>query len=172
IYRAFHYDGPASSPAAFDENVLVLEGFGKTYGITGWRLGYAHGPRRIIAEMAKMQQFTYVCPPSVVQHAGLAALDYDASAMVSDYKRKRDVLVEGLKGRYEFAVPGGAFYLFPKAPWGSATEFVSEAIRNNLLIIPGGVFSKRDTHFRVSYAASDEVLQRGAAILRRLAERS
>jgi aspartate aminotransferase/aminotransferase len=76
------------------------------------------------------------------------------------------LLVEGLRGRYEFAVPGGAFYLFPKAPWGTATEFVSEAIRNNLLIIPGGVFSTRDTHFRVSYAASDETLLRGAAILR------
>ena len=153
IYRAFHYDGPASSPAAFDENVLVLEGFGKTYGITGWRLGYAHGPRRIIAEMTKLQQFTYVCPPSVVQHAGVAALGYDVSGIVADYKRKRDLLMEGLAGRYEFAAPGGAFYLFPKAPWGTATEFAAEAIRNNLLIIPGGVFSRRDTHFRVSYAA-------------------
>jgi aspartate aminotransferase/aminotransferase len=171
IYRAFHYDGPASSPAAFDENVLVLEGFGKTYGITGWRLGYAHGPRRIIAEMAKLQQFTYVCPPSMVQHAGLAALDYDVSGIVADYKRKRDLLVDGLKGCYEFAVPGGAFYLFPQSPWGRATEFVSEAIGNNLLMIPGGVFSRRDTHFRVSYAASDEVLKRGIAILRRLVER-
>jgi aspartate aminotransferase/aminotransferase len=170
IYRAFHYDGPSSSPAAFDENVLVLEGFGKTYGITGWRLGFAHGPRRIVAEMAKLQQFTYVCPPSMVQHAGLAALDYDVSGIVADYRRKRDLLVDGLKGWYELAVPGGAFYLFPKARRGSATEFVTEAVRNNLLMIPGGVFSKRDTHFRVSYAASDEVLQRGIAILRRLAD--
>jgi aspartate aminotransferase/aminotransferase len=171
IYRAFHYDGPPSSPAAFDENVLVLEGFGKTYGITGWRLGHAHGPRRIIAEMAKLQQFTYVCPPSMVQHAGLAALDYDVSGIVADYKRKRDLFVDGLKGRYELAVPGGAFYLFPRAPWGTATEFVSEAIGHNLLIIPGGVFSKRDTHFRVSYAASDETLARGISILRDLAVR-
>ena len=44
IYRAFHYDGPARSPAEFNEDVLVIEGFGKTYGMTGWRLGYAHGP--------------------------------------------------------------------------------------------------------------------------------
>ena len=172
IYRAFHYDGPASSPAAFDENVLVLEGFGKTYGITGWRLGHAHGPRRIVAEMAKLQQFTYVCPPSMVQHAGLAALDYDVSGIVADYRRKRDLLAEALRGKYELSVPGGAFYLFPKVPWGTGTEFVSEAVRNNLLIIPGGVFSRRDTHFRVSYAAPDEVLRRGVEILRRLAERA
>lgn len=171
IYRAFHYDAEPCSPAAFDENVLVLEGFGKTYGITGWRLGHAHGPHRVIAEMTKLQQFTFVCPPNMVQHAGVAALDYDVSGIVADYRRKRDRLAEGLRGRYEFAVPGGAFYLFPKAPWGTGTEFVSEAIRHNLLVIPGGTFSTRDTHFRVSYAASDEVLERGIAILRDLAVR-
>jgi aspartate aminotransferase/aminotransferase len=170
IYRAFQYDNPASSPAAFDENVLVLEGFGKTYGITGWRLGYAHGPKAVIAEMAKLQQFTYVCPPSMVQHAGVAAMDYDVSGIVADYLRKRDRLVAGLEGRYEFAVPGGAFYLFPQVPRGTGTTFVNDAIANNMLIIPGGVFSARDTHFRVSYATSDETLDRGIEILRRLAD--
>ena len=64
--------------------------------------------------------------------------------------------------------PGGAFYLFPKAPWGTGTEFVAEAIRNNLLIIPGSVFSRRDTHFRISYAADDATLDRGIEILNRL----
>jgi aspartate aminotransferase/aminotransferase len=171
IYRAFHYDAPASSPAAFDENVLVLEGFGKTYGVTGWRLGWAHGPKRLVAEMAKLQQFTYVCAPSVAQYAGVAALDYDVSGIVTDYRHKRDLLTAGLAGRYEFATPGGAFYLFPKAPWGTGTEFVAEAIRNNLLVISGGVFSARDTHFRVSYAASDDTLRRGIDILNRLASR-
>ena len=169
IYRAFHYDAPHVSPAAFDPNVLVVEGFGKTYGMTGWRLGWAHGPKRLIQEMAKFQQFTFVCAPSIVQHAGVAALTYDASGIVADYRRKRDLLVAGLKDDYEFAVPGGAFYLFPKAPWGTGTEFVTEAIKHNLLIIPGGVFSRRDTHFRISYAASDETLHRGIEILRTLA---
>lgn len=170
IYRAFHYDAPAASPAAYDGNVLVLEGFGKTYGMTGWRLGWAHGPKRLIAEMAKLQQFTYVCPPSVVQYAGAAALDFDVSGIVADYRRKRDFLAEGLRGRYRFATPGGAFYLFPEAPWGTATEFVREAINNELLMIPGNVFSHRDTHFRVSYAATDETLRRGIEILHRLAD--
>jgi len=169
IYRAFHYDAPAVSPAAYDGNVLVLEGFGKTYGVTGWRLGWAHGPRRVIAEMAKLQQFTYVCAPSVLQAGGVAALDFDVTGIVGDYKRKRDLLTAGLRGRFEFAVPGGAFYLFPKAPWGTGTEFVAEAIRNNLLVIPGGTFSGRDTHFRISYAATDDTLGRGIEILNRLA---
>ncbi len=171
IYRAFHYDGPPGSPATDDENVLVMEGFGKTYGITGWRLGWAHGPRNLIQEMAKLQQFTFVCAPSMVQWAGVAALDYDPTPFVEDYRRKRDDLAKALTGRYEFVLPGGAFYLFLKAPWGTATEFVTEAVRKNLLIIPGNAFSQRDTHFRVSYAASDDTLHRGIAILTELANR-
>ena len=100
IYRAFHYDGPAASPAMFSEDVLVIEGFGKTYGMTGWRLGWAHGPKRLIQEMSKLQQFTFVCAPSIVQWGGLAALDFDPSGFVADYKRKRDLLAAGLRGTF------------------------------------------------------------------------
>jgi aspartate aminotransferase/aminotransferase len=67
--------------------------------------------------------------------------------------------------------PAGAFYVFPRAPWGTGSEFVAEAIRNSLLIIPGQVFSRRDTHFRLSYAAEDQVIDRGLEILNRLARR-
>ncbi len=168
IYRSFCYDEPFTSPAASNERTLVVDGFGKTYGITGWRLGYAHGPRALVEQMSKLQQFTFVCPPSPAQHAGLAAWDYDVSGIIADYRRKRDRLVEGLRGRFEFVVPGGAFYLFPKAPWGTGTKFVTEAVRRNLLVIPGVTFSRRDTHFRVSYAADDAVLQRGIEILNEL----
>src|SRR5437899_8171982 len=109
--------------------------------MTGWRLGYAHGPRRLIEEMTKLQQFTFVCAPSMVQHAGVAALDYDVSAIVADYRRKRDRLYEGLKDRFELVRPGGSFYQFPKAPWGSGTDFVAAPIRHKLLTIPGNTFS-------------------------------
>ena len=169
VYSAFCYDGPFASPAEDNEHTVVFDGFSKAYGMTGWRLGFCHGPRRLIDEMTKLQQFTYVCAPSVVQVAGTVALDTDMRATVADYRRKRDRMVEALSSRYELAGAGGAFYLFPKAPWGSGTEFVSEAIRNNLLIIPGGTFSQRDTHFRISYAASDRTLERGIEILQRLA---
>jgi aspartate aminotransferase/aminotransferase len=162
-------DAAHASPASYDPNVLVVEGFGKTYGMTGWRLGWAHGPKRLIQEMAKIQQCTFVCAPSMVQHAGAAAVSYDVSGIVADYKRKRDFLMAGLKDDYEFAVPGGAFYLFPKSPRGTGTEFVTEAVTKNLLVIPGGVFSRRDTHFRVSYAASDDTLARGIEVLKALA---
>lgn len=171
IYRAFHYDSPASSPAAFSQDVLAIEGFGKSYGMTGWRLGWAHGPKRIIQEMAKFQQFTFVCAPSIIQWSGLAAMDYDISGIVADYRRKRDLLMNGLRGLYEFTEPGGAFYLFPRAPWGTSAEFVTAAIQHNLLMIPGSTFSSRDTHFRISYAASDETLERGIEVLRTMAKK-
>jgi aspartate aminotransferase/aminotransferase len=171
VYRAFCYDEPFCSPAEDNPDTVVFDGFSKTYGMTGWRLGFCHGPRRLLEEMIKLQQFTYVCAPSMVQHAGVAAWDCDVSAIVADYRHKRDLVVEALGGLFELAAPGGAFYLFARAPWGTGTEFVSEAIRNNLLIIPGGTFSRRDTHFRISYAASDVTLQRGIEILRRLARR-
>src|SRR5581483_11461369 len=112
-----------------------------------------------------------VCAPSIVQHAGVAAWDYDVSGIVADYRKKRDRIYQGLKDRFELVKPEGAFYLFPKAPHGTASEFVAEAIRNNLLCIPGNVFSRRDTHFRLSYAADDRTLDRGIEILNKIARR-
>jgi aspartate/methionine/tyrosine aminotransferase len=169
VYRVFCYDAPFCSPAEFNEDVVVFDGFSKAYGMTGWRLGFAHGPRRLIEEMIKLQQFTFVCAPSIVQHAGIAAWDFDVSEIVADYHGKRDRIYEGLKGRYELVKPEGAFYAFPKAPRGSASEFVAECIRNQLLLIPGSVFSRRDSHFRLSYAADDRTLERGIEVLNRLA---
>jgi aspartate aminotransferase/aminotransferase len=169
VYRAFSYEGPFTSPAEFNEDVMVFDGFSKAYGMTGWRLGFAHGPSRIIQEMLKLQHYTFVCAPSMAQYAGVAALDFDVSAIIVDYKRKRDRVCEALAGRFELTRPGGAFYLFPKAPWGTGSEFVAEAIRNNLLIVPGNAFSRRDSHFRISYAADDHMIDRGIEILLRLA---
>jgi aspartate aminotransferase/aminotransferase len=169
VYRVFCHDEPFTSPAEFSDDVLVFDGFSKAYGMTGWRLGFAHGPRHLIHEMTKLQQFTFVCAPSLVQHAGLAALDCDVSAITGDYRAKRDRLYEGIKDRFETVKPGGAFYMFPKVPGVTAAEFVAEAIRNNLLIIPGNTFSRRDTHFRLSYAADDAMIDQGIEILNRLA---
>jgi aspartate/methionine/tyrosine aminotransferase len=169
IYRSFTYDQPFASPAAFNDSVLVIDGFSKSHAMTGWRLGFAHGPARLIEEMTKLQQFTFVCAPSMVQHAGLAACDTDMSTHVRDYQHKRDLMHAGLAGVYELAPPGGAFYLFPRAPRSSGMAFVEVAIAQGLLIIPGSVFSQRDSHFRLSYAADDRTLERGVEVLRRLA---
>jgi aspartate aminotransferase/aminotransferase len=169
VYRAFCYDASFASPATWNEDVLVVDGFSKAHGMTGWRLGFAHGPSRIIQEMAKLQQFSFVCAPSIVQYAGRAALDEDLTPHIEAYRRKRDMVVAALSDGYELPFPEGAFYAFPRAPWGAATDFVAEAIRRNLLIIPGNIFSRRDTHFRISYAVDDTTLKRGLDVLRQLA---
>jgi len=172
IYREFCYDGPFVSPAAFNPQTIVVDGFSKTYGMPGWRLGFAHGPSAIIREMLKLQQYSFVCAPHPFQLAGAAAMDVDMGPHIQAYRRKRDLVVEGLKDCYDLVAPGGAFYAFPRAPWGTATEFVTEAIeKHRLLIIPGNVFSKRDTHFRISYAAADPVIDRGIEVLRKMARK-
>lgn len=169
IYRTFCYDQPFISPAKYNAETIVVDGFSKTYGMTGWRLGFAHGPSAVIDAMIKLQQYTFVCAPQPVQWAGAVAMAVDMTEHIAAYRRKRDMVVAGLKDRFEIAQPGGAFYLFPKAPGDTSAEFVARAIENNTLVIPGSVFSRRDTHFRISYAAPDDVLQQGIDVLRDLA---
>jgi len=170
IYDAFSYDAPFTSMLKYAPDCLLLGGFSKTYGMTGWRLGFAAGPGPIINEMAKLQQYTFVCAPSIAQYAGLAAMKMDMSEQVADYKHKRDMIYEGLKDRFEIHKPGGAFYLFPKVPWGTGAAFVEAAISRGVLIIPGNVFSEQDTHFRISYSANEATIKKGVDILRDLAE--
>jgi len=169
IYKAFCYDTPFVSPARWNDQTIVIDGFSKSHSMTGLRIGWVHGPQHVIQQMLKLQQFTFVCAPHPVQYAGLAAWDYDVSDRVAEYRAKRDFMVSQLRDDFEIHGGEGAFYLFLKAPWGAGTEFVAEAIRNNLLIIPGNVFSPADTHFRISYAAENRTLERGCAVLRKLA---
>ncbi len=169
IYNQFCYDEPFVSPAEFNPQTIVIDGFSKTYGMTGWRLGFAHGPSEVIQQMAKLQQYTFVCAPQPLQWSAIRALEVDMTSHIADYRRKRDMVVEGLRDDYEFVQPGGAFYVFPKVPWGNSEQFVHRAVEDKLLVIPGDIFSERDTHIRISYAASDETLERGLEVLRRLA---
>src|SRR6516165_1687538 len=130
IYRVFCYDRPFVSPACWNDQTIVIDGFSKSHSMTGWRIGWAHGPEHVIQQMLKLQQFTFVCSPHPVQYAGLAAWDYDVSDRVAEYKAKRDYMVGELKNAFKIHGGEGAFYLFLKAPWGSGSEFVAEAIRN------------------------------------------
>ena len=171
IYREFCYDGPFHSPAHDNPHTLVVDGFSKSYAMTGWRLGFVHGPAEIVNELTKLQQYTFVCAPQPFQWAGAAALDVDMSPYISTYRAKRDKMVQGLAGHYEVVRPGGAFYVFPRVPKGAgtATEFVQRAVERGLLIIPGHVFSRHDTHFRISYAADDRTIERGIEVLQAIA---
>ncbi len=169
IYSRFIYDQPHYSPAQFNSQTIVIDGFSKSYAMTGWRVAWVHGPSEVIDTMIKVQQFTFVCAPHPAQVACVTALDTDITAHVDAYRSKRDAMLAGLSDRFEIAQPSGAFYLFPRLPWGTGEEFLEAAIRENLLIIPGHNFSDQDTHFRISYAVDDRTLERGIVALNRLA---
>ena len=169
IYKSFCYDSEFVSPAKFNDQTIVIDGFSKSHSMTGHRLGYVHGPEHVVSQMTKLQQFTFVCAPHPVQWAGVVALETDISDYVNEYREKRDLMIAALKDSYEIHGAQGAFYLFVKAPWGSGTEFVKKAIENNLLIIPGNVFSEQDSHFRISYAAEQATLERGLEVLQKIA---
>ncbi len=172
VYRSFCDHEHSPTPATWNDDVLVVDGFSKSQGMTGWRLGFAHGPSAFVQEMAKLQQFSFICAPTPLQHAVVKALDIDTRPRNALYRQKRKTLLEGLAGHYEVSRPEGAFYAFPQVPnrYANATEFAAEAVKHNLLIIPGSVFSRRDTHFRISYAVDDRTLERGIEVLRRLAK--
>jgi len=158
------------SPAKLYDNTLILRGFSKSHAMTGWRLGYAAGPEWVVSQMTKLQQYTFVCAPTPLQVAATVALDVSMKQYVDAYRIKRDLAYSILTKKFEVEKPGGAFYMFPKAPNGqTASDFVARAIENNVLIIPGNVFSDRDTHFRISYATTDEKLSAGCNILCSLA---
>lgn len=174
IYEEFCYEQKNPSVGSYYEKSLILKGFSKTYAMTGWRMGYTVCHEVLAPLMEKMmmiQQYTFVCAPAPFQQSLLTALDCDMSSYVANYRQKRDRIIEGLSDAYELVKSGGAFYLFAKAPnkYPNATEFVKEAITNNLLVIPGNVFSEQDTHFRISYATSDEKIEQGIEILNKLA---
>ncbi len=177
IYEPFLYGkdadgdvGGLPSPMKTYDKTILLRGFSKSHAMTGWRLGYAAGPEAIISQMTKLQQYTYVCAPSAMQYAALKAMDVPMKGAVDAYRKKRDIAFETLSKKFEVVQPTGAFYIFPKAPAGiSASDFVAKAIEKNVLIIPGNVFSERDTHFRISYATTDEKLKQGCEILNSLA---
>ncbi len=168
IYDQFIYDDKQASVGRYHPLTLTMGGFSKTYGMTGWRLGYTAGPKEIIQEMVKLQQFSFVCAPSFAQKAGVAAMDFPMNGKIDDYKRKRDWVYDELKDHYNVTKPGGAFYFFPEAPDQDADAFVKKALERELLIIPGNVFSEKNSHFRISFSASDETLKKGLQILKEI----
>lgn len=174
IYDEFVYDGPHVSAIGHvpEERLLHLGGFSKTYGMPGWRMGWAVGPAPLIDAMRRMQQFSFVCAPSIAQRACLAAFDVDMSEQIAAYAAKRDRLVSGLAHHYDIVPPGGSFYMFPRLPAGAdgSATFMERALARRLLVVPGKAFSARDTHFRLSFAVTDAMLERGIAALVELAE--
>jgi len=176
IYDAFTCSealdqGRFPTPARYTQELLLIRGFGKTYGCTGWRLGYIAGPIALIRQIAKLQQYSFVCAPSMAQVGMAGAFAVDLSERAQIYQQRRDLVVKYFAEVTDLVTPSGAFYAFvpvPEALGVSATAFVEQALARNVLVIPGAVFSGRDTHFRLSYAAPSETLEQGLRVLREL----
>ena len=171
LYDLFAYDAPhAGIKPLLGDGSLLVGGFTKTFGMAGWRLAWAAGHAELIDRMRTLQQFLYVCPPTLVQQGAMAAFDVDMSEQVSRYRRKRDLVVAGLiEAGYDVTPPGGSFFVFPHVPWGDDLSFCERALEEKLILVPGSMFSGRNTHFRLSFAASHETLERGLEVLARLA---
>lgn len=172
IYATFCYDAPNIDPTKFyPEGILYLGGFSKSHALTGWRLGYAVGEKTLIQTMAKFQQFTFVCAPAPLQYAAVEALKTPMNKFTDEYKKRRDFIYAGLiSAGYRVEKPQGAFYIFPQIPdrYANAEAFVAEAIKHELMIVAGNIFSERNRNFRISYATSMEQLQRGLDVLKKL----
>ncbi len=169
IYEKIVYGRPHVSIASLPgmaERTVVINGFSKTYAMTGWRIGYAAAPAEVVKGMLKVQQHTVTCAPSVAQHGALAALRMDASAvnrMVREFRTRRDLLVKGLRD-LGFAVepPAGAFYLWLNvAARGGGAPFAEKLLENaGIAVTPGDDFgpSGRD-YVRFSYACGRETIR-------------
>lgn len=183
LYEKILYDGATHhSLAALNDRMrdltLVVNGLSKAYAMTGWRLGYAAGPRQIMAEVSKFQGQTVHHPSSITQHAGVVALNGPEEflqPMVSELQRRRDAIVEGLNGMDGMTCvkPEGAFYVFPdfsayhgrRTPAGQRlTGSLDIAMylleEMNVATVPGVAFGT-EGHIRLSYATSFEVIVRG-----------
>lgn len=150
------------------DRTIVINGFSKSHAMTGWRLGYACGPRIIIEQMLKIHQFAIMCAPSTSQYAGVEALrngDEDVAAMREEYNGRRRYLLHRFKemGLSCFE-PFGAFYVFPciKEFGMTSEEFATELLnQQKLAVVPGTAFGDCGEGFvRISYAYSLDNLKK------------
>jgi aspartate aminotransferase len=175
-YCQFLYDAKPFSIAAIPgakETVVVAGSFSKTYAMTGWRVGFALAPARIIGAMMKLQSHSTSNPTSIAQKAAVEAMrgpQDSISEMLAEYRRRRDFVVERLRAipGVTIVTPKGAFYAYPNisVAYGSgrvknsmqfSTALLEEA---HVAVVPGEAFGTQD-HVRISYATSMGELERG-----------
>lgn len=167
IYARMVYDARHYSPSKYDScsnRVIMVNGFSKSYAMTGWRLGVCTGPIKVIEKMRLLLETTSSCVPPFIQRAGIAALN-----MVGELKTKRDILVDELKTRRDILVDGlnslkgisclkpeGAFYCFPsiKDTGMTSSEFAQHSLQiSNVAIAPGTIFGEYgEGYVRMSYS--------------------
>lgn len=161
------------------ERTILINGFSKSYAMTGWRLGYACGPKQIIEQMYKIHQFCIMCAPTTSQYAAIDALkngDADVQMMRESYNQRRRYLVNAFHEMgLECFEPFGAFYIFPcvKQFGMTSDEFASRLLHEEkLAVVPGNAFGDSGEGFlRISYAYSLEKLKIAIGRLRHFVER-
>jgi aspartate aminotransferase len=183
IYSRICYNGEPVSIASFpgmQEKTIILDGFSKTYSMTGWRLGYGVMPEWLTDAVVKLMVNSNSCTASFTQRAGIAALDgpqNDVDKMVAEFRRRRDVIVKGLNDipGISCSVPAGAFYAFPNV---KGTGLPSKDLADMLLYeagvacLDGNCFgSHGDGYLRFSYANSLEKIQEALNRIRKISSR-
>ncbi len=180
-YCQFVYDGrrPFSLGSAGDkENLVIVGSLSKTYAMTGWRLGFALGPAKLLSNMLKLQSHSTSNPTSISQKAGVEALrgpQDSVAAMLSEYRRRRDCVVFGLRSipGIHCTLPQGAFYVYPNVSAYLGKDGLADttALANRLIeevhvaVVPGPAFGT-DEHVRLSYATSIDQIDKGVDRLR------
>lgn len=165
IYSELTFGAEHISPASIPEltdRVIMVNGFSKTYSMTGWRIGYTCGPAQIMKEIIKIHQFAIMCAPTTSQHAAIEALrkcDNDVSDMLMEYDARRRFIVKGFcDAGLPCREPKGAFYAFPsiKATGLSSEEFCEKLLYSKkVALVPGSAFGESGEGFvRASYCYS------------------
>jgi aminotransferase len=170
IYDELTYDfkhTPFSSLKDAKDNTIYLNGFSKSYAMTGWRIGYACGSKEIISAMTKIHQYTMLCAPIISQMAAFEALansERSVEEMRREYRRRREFIFEALNRiGLDCKKPEGAFYIFPsiKKTGLNSMEFAQRLLKEKrIAVVPGTAFGKSgEGYIRISYASSLENLK-------------
>ena len=179
IYRRFLYEGEFASIASLPgmkPQTVILDGFSKSYAMTGWRLGFGVMPKPLAEHLTRLMTNSVSCTATFIQHAGLAALRGDDSpvqAMVEEFRQRRDLVVDGLNRipGITCARPRGAFYVFPnvKAIGRPSKEIATFLLDDaGVAVLGGTAFGEHgEGYLRLSYAASRDTIREA---LRRIAE--
>jgi aminotransferase len=170
IYQHILYTGKHETLAQFPEledRLIIINGVSKAYAMTGWRLGYACGPKDIIQQMTKIHQFAIMCAPTTSQYAAVEALkkgDEAVAEMRKSYNQRRRFLMNAFKEMgLDCFEPFGAFYVFPciKEFGMSSEDFATAMLKSKkVCVVPGTAFGNCGEGFlRISYAYSMENLK-------------
>lgn len=167
IYEKIIYDKKHYSPAKYSDNVITLNGFSKTYAMTGLRIGYLTANETYTEELLKIHQYNIACANTTAQKGAYEALtgpQDDVEKMVKEFQRRRDLIVSRLNAMgYETVNAEGAFYVFPKI---EDENFVQKAAKAGVITVPGAAFgSNGKGHVRMSYANSYENIEKAMDIL-------